>query len=69
MKAKPIPPKTELEWAAYRCKLSCRIGRDALERKTETPGGVTPLEYAVFNLLHAVEELASLTPSPPTRKK
>jgi len=54
-------PKTPREWFAYRCKLSCKIGRDALDGKTKAPQGVSPLEYAVFNLLHAVEELAELT--------
>jgi hypothetical protein len=54
-------PKTPREWAAHRCKLSCQIGRDALDGKTKSPPGVSPLEYAVFNLLHAVEELAELT--------
>jgi len=53
-------PKTPREWAAYRCKVTCQIGRDALSGKTKTPAGGSPLEYAVFNLLHAVEELAEL---------
>jgi len=52
------PPKSPAEWAAYRCQASCRIGRDALEGKTKPPAGCSPLEYAVFNLLHAVEELS-----------
>lgn len=59
-------PKTDAEWAAYRCQLSCRIGRDALEGKTKAPVGCSPLEFAVFNLLHAVEELSRLkTEKPP----
>lgn len=53
-----VVPRTEAEWCAYRCQLSCQIGRDVLEGKTKTPAGVSPLEYAVFNLLHAVEELS-----------
>ena len=53
-----VMPRTEAEWCAYRCQLSCKIGRDVLEGKTKTPAGVLPLEYAVFNLLHAVEELS-----------
>jgi len=53
-----VMPRTEAEWCAYRCQLSCKIGRDVLEGKTKTPAGVSPLEYAVFNLLHAVEELS-----------
>jgi hypothetical protein len=53
-----VMPRTEAEWCAYRCQLSCKIGRDVLEGKTKTPAGVSPLEYAVFTLLHAVEELS-----------
>ena len=53
-----VMPRTDAEWSAYRCQLSCKIGRDALEGKTQPPAGCSPLEYAVFNLLHAVEELS-----------
>ena len=58
-KTNPKKPQTEAEWCAYRCHLSCKIGRDVLEGITKTPHGVTPLEYAVFHLLHAVEELSN----------
>lgn len=53
-----VMPRTPAEWCAYRCQLSCKIGREVLEGKTKTPAGVSPLEYAMFNLLHAVEELS-----------
>jgi hypothetical protein len=53
-----VMPRTPAEWSAYRCQLSCKIGRDALDGKTQPPAGCSPLEYAVFNLLHAVEELS-----------
>lgn len=53
-----VRPQTEAQWCAYRCQLSCKIGRDVIDGKTKTPAGVLPLEYAVFNLLHAVEELS-----------
>jgi len=43
----------------YRAQLSCKLGRDALEGKTTPPDGVTPMEWAMFNLLHAVEEIAT----------
>lgn len=43
----------------YRAQLSCKIGRDALEGKTQCPEGVSPIEWAMFNLLHAVEEIAT----------
>jgi hypothetical protein len=39
----------------YRAQLSCRIGRDVLEGKTKCPSGVQSMEWALFNLLHAVE--------------
>ena len=53
-------PKTQEEFAAYRCQLSCKIGRDALSGESKTPDGVSPIEYAIFNLLHAVEELSKI---------
>ena len=43
----------------YRAQLFCRIGCDALEGKTKPPCGATPTEYALYNLLHAVEEIAT----------
>jgi hypothetical protein len=54
---KPLP-KTEAEWCAYRCRLSCKIGRDVLDGKQQSPRGVQPMEFAIFNLLQAVEELS-----------
>lgn len=44
--------------ALYRAQLECQVGRDALEGKIPTPDGVQPIEYAVFQLLHAIEDLA-----------
>lgn len=43
----------------YRAQLSCKIGRDVLEGKTRCPDGVQPIEWAVSNLLHAVDEIAT----------
>ena len=43
----------------YRAQLSCKLGRDAIEGKTTPPDGVTPMDWAMFNLLHAVEEIAT----------
>lgn len=56
-------PKTKEEFAAWRCQAHCRIGRDALLGTSQPPEGVSPLEYAVFNLLHAVEELSRIAPT------
>lgn len=50
----------ENEQRAYRCQLSCQLGRDALEGKIKPPKGTSPLEYALFNLLHAVDELSRI---------
>ena len=43
----------------YRAQMSCKIGRDVLEGKTQCPEGVQPMEWAIFNLLHAIEEIAT----------
>ena len=59
MSAKP-KPKTEAEWCAYRAQASCRIGREVLDGESSPPPNVTRMECAMFNLLHAVEELAKL---------
>ena len=56
--SKTKKPETPREWSAYRAKLSCRIGRDVIEGKTVAPGGIARTEYALYNLLHAVEEIA-----------
>jgi len=49
------PFKTDAEFAAFGCQASCRIGRDALTGKTQHQD---PMQYAVFSLLHAVEDLS-----------
>ena len=41
----------------YRATLSCKIGRDAIERKN-VPDGTSAQDYAIFNLLHAIEDIA-----------
>ena len=42
----------------YRAVLSCRVGRDVLEGTKTCPAGTSQTEYALFNLLHAVEDIA-----------
>jgi hypothetical protein len=42
----------------YRAIMSCRLGCDALDGKINTPIGVSQTEWAVYNMLKAVEELA-----------
>ena len=49
-------PETPAEWAAYRCQASCKIGRDALDAIKPIQDRPS-IEYAVYNLLHAVESL------------
>ena len=41
----------------YRTILACKIGRDAVEGKTKPPAGTTAMQYAMCNLLYAVEDL------------
>jgi hypothetical protein len=54
-------PKTQEEWARYRCQLNCQIGRNALDKREERAGELAPpLEYAMFCLLNAVEELSRI---------
>lgn len=53
-----ITKKTEAQWAAYRCRLSCKVGRDVIAGKNPPPAGCSALEYALFNLLHAMEALS-----------
>lgn len=43
----------------YRAQLSCKIGRDALEGTTDPPPGCTAIDWALFQLLHAIEEIAT----------
>lgn len=52
---KPKPKNIEL----YRMKLNCQIGRDALEGKTRPLNGCSQIEYAMYCLLHAIEDLGA----------
>jgi hypothetical protein len=56
MNKKPLP-QTDAEWAAERCRLSCKIGKDALNRVVHCKEGYET-QYAIYNLLSAVEELS-----------
>ncbi len=56
-KKKPkAKPRTDAEMAAFRCRLQCRMGREAIDGKIKSY--VQPLEYALFLLLHAIEDLS-----------
>lgn len=60
-----LDPVVRRKNALYRAKLSCKIGRDALEGCIEIPANVQSIDWALFNLLHAVEEIATaLEPNP-----
>lgn len=52
-----VRPSTDREWALYRVGLVCKAGREALEGK-RIPATCSVVEYALFNLLHAVEDIA-----------
>lgn len=54
------PRKTIRNWPCHRAKLACKIGRDALDASIpDLPDGVTAEQWALYNLLHAVEDIAS----------
>jgi hypothetical protein len=53
-------PTTPTEWAAYRAILNCQIGIQAIDGTKEPPRGVSYVDYALYNLLHAVKSLAEI---------
>lgn len=53
-------PKTPQEWNAYRATLSCRIALNVFEGKRQPPNGTSPMEWGIYNLIHAVESLAKI---------
>ena len=57
--SKTKKPETPREWALYRVKLNCKIGQEVLNGNTKPPDGVGRTEYALYNLLHAVEDIAT----------
>ena len=50
--------KKEQIGATYRAKIACRIARDSMDGKNEVPNAINPMEYAIYNLLHAIEDIA-----------
>ena len=44
--------------ALYRARLSCKVGRDIISGETKPPCGLFPHEYALYNLLDAVADIA-----------
>jgi hypothetical protein len=59
---KPKPPVLAIKgnsydgWALYRAGLSCKIGKDAINKGANVEGR-SPAEYGVYCLLCAVEDL------------
>lgn len=54
-----MPKAPERNWPCYRARLSCKVGRDAIRGDCKyVPQDVTALEWAMFSLLHAVEDLS-----------
>lgn len=51
--------KTDRKNNLYLARLSCKIGRDAMDDENKLPLGVTATEYALYNLLYAVDEIAA----------
>jgi hypothetical protein len=57
MKKTKKPLKTERDWALIRARMCCDIGLDTLDGVNEAPSRTTSIEYAFYNLLHAVKNL------------
>lgn len=45
--------------ALYRVSLTCKVARDALDGNLEPTVNFTPSEFALFNICHALEDLAT----------
>jgi hypothetical protein len=43
----------------YRIELSCQIGKDAIDGKTNLNTSVDRIDFAVYNLLSAMQDLAA----------
>jgi|JI9StandDraft_1071089.scaffolds.fasta_scaffold155178_2 hypothetical protein len=55
----PLPQQIR-NWPCHRAKLACKIGRDALDRVTpDLPDGVTAEQWALYNVLMALEDIAT----------
>jgi hypothetical protein len=50
-------PKNDYEWALERAHLHCKIGKDAIKGKIPDNVYVCGMEYALYNLLDAVNEI------------
>jgi hypothetical protein len=44
--------------ALYRAQLSCKIGKDVIKGETKPPDGTTKIEYALYLLCSAIEDIA-----------
>jgi hypothetical protein len=52
-----MEPKNDYEWALERASLHCKIGKDALEGNTHPEALINATQYALYNLLDAVNEI------------
>jgi hypothetical protein len=53
-------PKTPQEWAAYRMQLNCQIALDTMSGDKKPPEGASRMEYALYCLIHAIQEIPKL---------
>jgi hypothetical protein len=58
MRSKKRVEKSPAHCGLYQAILSCKIARDGIDGKVKIPLGITRIEYVLYNLAHAVEELA-----------
>jgi hypothetical protein len=51
-------PETKKEWAVYRCKITCQLGRNTCNGIQEIPAGIDRESWLLYNLFSAIENLA-----------
>ena len=51
------PPETKKEIALYRCKLSCKLGKDSCQGKG-IPIKAEKNDWVMYHILSAIEDLA-----------
>lgn len=54
----PALPTTPRGWALWHARKNCEMGKEGLDSGRGVPADCEPMEWAVYQLLCAVEELA-----------
>jgi len=59
MKTCNISEELKRNPAFYRVKLSCKISRDCISGETPPPAGLGRIDWVMFNLCHAIEDIVN----------